>query len=304
MLHCPFFAPAFAPKIVFMNEDEMKELNRQLRAVTEAYNHAPNPDFVGLSPLQIHHLNNRPLTDGCVLQWHKEISREVLDQVPLLHFATDLMQRLAVEEIKLTPKGNLPVKIVKEWYATGLIPQYGLDKGIIKIRSENNFYAATTLKHVLDMLRWTKKRKGKLSLTAKGKKALAGPRQQMLEQLFWQHFRGFNLGYFDGYEDDGTLQHFFGFVLVLLLKEGKDWKPAATYPQAMLRAFPMLEESFAPASYATPKSRVENAFTVRFLNRSLSFYGLLRFRGEERFGDSDREVMATDVFRSLFRLVL
>lgn len=282
----------------------MNELNRQLRAIMEARNQAPDPDFVGLSPLQVHHLNNRPFTDGCVLQWQKGISREVLDQVPLLFFATDLLQRLSTKEIKLTAKGNLPAKIAKEWYATGLIPQFDLDKGITKLGSEDDFYAATTLKNLLYFLRWTKKRNGKLSLTARGKKALAGSRQDMLEQLFLQHFRGFNLGYFDGYKDDGTLQHFFGFVLVLLLKEGKDWKPTASYPKAMLRAFPILVESFAPVSYATPENQVGNAFTTRFLNRSLSFYGLLRFRGEDRFRDNKREVMATDVFRSLFRLEL
>jgi hypothetical protein len=285
-----------------MTEQEMNELNRQLRAMTEGKNHAPNSDFKGLSSAQVHWLNGHPLEEGCVVRWQEQIPDEALDQVPFLTFATDLMKRLATKELKLTTKGNLPAKLVKEWYATGLIPQYDIEKGITKLSSEDDCYAATTLKNVLHLLRWTKKRNGKLSLTTKGKKVLAGPRQTMLEQLFLQHYTTFNLGYFDGYKDDGALQHLFGFVLVLLLKDGKDWQPTAAYGDAMLRAFPMLGVSFEISSYSTPENEAKRAFRTRFLNRSLTFYGLLRFRGGQQILQDDRDVMATDLFRSLFRL--
>ena len=283
-----------------MSEQEMNELNRQLRTLTEAQNHSANPDFAGLSPAQVHWLNTHPLEEGCAVRWQKNIPEEVLDQVPLLTFATDLMRRLEAKEMKLTAKGNLPGKLVKEWYATGLVPQYDIEEGITKLSSEDDYHAATTLKIVLDLLGWTKKRHGKLSLTAKGKKALAGSRQNMLEQLFLQHFTRFNLAYFDGYEDDGHLQHLFGFVLVLLLKEGKDWRPLRTYGKDMLQAFPMLKNSFEPGRYSTPEEQVKRALSIRFFNRSLNFYGLLRFRGDRHILQDDREVMATDLFRHLF----
>lgn len=285
-----------------MTEQEMNELNRQLRAMTEAQNHTGNPDFKGLSPSQIHWLNRHPLEEGCVVRWQENIPDEVLGQVPLLTFAVDLMNRLADKEIKLTSIGNLPAKLVKEWYATGLIPHYDIENGITKLSSEQDNYAATALKYILAGLGWTKKRNGKLSLTAKGKKALAGPRQAMLEQLFLYHFTTFNLAYFDGYEDDGALQHLFGFVLVLLLKDGKDWRPVASYGDAMLQAFPMLTNSMEPVSYSPPAEEVKSAFTIRFIDRSLNFYGLLRTRGKQRIMEDNREVMATDLFRSLFRL--
>lgn len=286
-------------KLPPMTNDEMNELNRQLRSLTQAQNDAGNPDFAGLSPAQVHWLNSHPLEEGCVVRWQTKIPDAVLDQVPLLTFATDLMQRLKEKELKLTAKGNLPAKMVKEWYATGLVSQYDIEKGITKISSEDDVYFATTLKIVLDLLGWTKKRNGKLSLTAKGKKVLAGPRQKMLEQLFAKHFTNFNLGYFDGYEDDGALQHLFGFVLVLLLKNGEDWKPTAFYGDAMLQAFPMLKESFEPSNYSPPENQVKRAFSTRFLNRSLNFYGLLRFRGDQHMLKDKREMMATDLCRSL-----
>ena len=303
------FAPPTSPciprprkKTLPMSEEEMNELNRQLRAITEAQNHGANPDFAGLSPAQVHWLNTHPLEEGCVVRWQENIPDEVLDQVPMLTFATDLMRRLEAKEMKLTPKGNLPAKLVKEWYATGLVPQYDIEVGITKLSSEDNYHTATTLKLVLDLLKWTKKRHGKLSLTARGKKALAAPRQTMLEQLFFHHYTEFNLGYFDGYEDDGDLQHLFGFALVLLLKEGKDWRPIETYGNNMLRAFPILQDSFEPDRYSTPEEDVKRAFNLRFFNRSLNFYGLLRFRGDHHMLKDDREVMATDLFRHLFRL--
>lgn len=285
-----------------MSEEEMNELNRQLRAITEAQNHGANPDFAGLSPAQVHWLNTHPLEEGCAVRWQENIPEEVLDQVPMLTFATDLMRRLDAKEMKLTAKGNLPAKLVKEWYATGLVPQYDIEEGITKLSSEDDYYTATALKIILDLLGWTKKRHGKLSLTGKGKKVLVGSRQSMLEQLFLQHYTKFNLAYFDGYEDDGHLQHLFGFVLVLLLKEGKDWRPTEDYGSDMLRAFPMLTESFESVNFGTPEKTVRSAFSIRYLDRSLSFYGLLRLRGKEWMGKDEREVMATDLFRHLFRL--
>ncbi|WP_273444458.1 hypothetical protein [Neolewinella agarilytica] len=284
-----------------MSDEEMNELNRQLRALTEQQNNAPKAEFAGLSSEQVFWLNHHPLEEGCVVRWREDISDEVLAQVPLLTFAVDLLSRLREKEVKLTAKGNLPARMVKEWYATGLIAQYDLDKGITKLSSEDDCYFATTLKYALGGLRWTKKRHGKLSLTARGKKVLAGPRQAMLEQLFLQHFTNFNLGYFDGYDDDGGLQHLFGFFLVLLLKKGKDWQKNTAYVEAMLEAFPMLVDSFPSDRYVTQGKAARNAIEVRFLDRSLSFYGLLRFRGEHRILENNREVMATDLFRSLFR---
>ncbi|MEL7161685.1 MAG: hypothetical protein AAFN92_13075, partial [Bacteroidota bacterium] len=258
-----------------MDDKEREELNRQLRLGVEEYNSAPLDDFLGLSPKQIHHLNRDPLGAGSAVRWQANIAPATLAQVPLLTLAVDLLSRLEEKEIKLTAIGNLPGKLVKEWYAKGLIPQDDLESGTTKLSSEDDYFAATTLKYCLSGLGWTKKRKGKLSLTAKGNKALMGQRQKLLEQLFLEHFTHFNLGFFDGYEDQGYLQRSFGIVLVQLLKNGKVWERVEEYGNGMLQAFPMLMDTFEPSDYQPPDRQVKRAYALRFFRRSLNFYGLV-----------------------------
>lgn len=286
-----------------MQDEDFQEFQRQLRAQVAGQNNAPQDDFLGLSPAQVMGLNRQPLEEGCVLRWRDDISAETLAEVPMLALAVDLMQQLTEKPLKLTSKGNLPRKVVQELYATGLIPQADIETGITKLSSEDDYNAVITLKHLLGILGWTKKRHGKLSLTAKGKKVLAGPRKLMLQRLFTHHLQKFNLAYFDGYDDGGQLQHFFGFILVCLLKKGTEYRPVNQYGKLLLRAFPMLVQDFPECKWSTPEKDFVGAASVRFFDRSLPFYGLLRFR-EERpsFLKQTEEVMATDLFRSLFRL--
>lgn len=285
-----------------MEDDDFLEFQDQFRANIMASNNTPQADFFGLSPTQIMGLNHHPLQEGCVLRWKSDIPEETLEKVPMLTFALILLRQLAEKPLKLTAKGNLPRKVVKDLYATGLIPQADIETGITKLNSEDNYYAAVTLKHLLNLVGWTKKRQGKLSLTNKGKKVLAGPQEDILKALFLAHFTQFNLAFFDAYSDEGEMQHFFGFVLVSLLKKGKIYRPAQEYGEFLLRAFPQLVHTFTRTKWQTPEKSFCQAVGVRFFDRSLAFYGLLRFREKNRFFQTHHEFMATDLFRSLFYL--
>jgi hypothetical protein len=285
-----------------MTEEEMNELNRQLRALTQQQNEAAHPDFDGLSPAKMHRLNHQPLREGSVVRWQENIPQEKLEAIPLLNLVLVVLERLAEKEMKLTATGNLPRKFVHELYAYRYFPSEYVDSGLVKIQGENDWLFAALVKHLLLQLKWTKKRLGKLSLTAKGKKVLKGPRQQLLEELFFHHFQGFNLGYADGYPDDGLSQTFTGFLLYQFLLHGREWQPFSFYSDAMVKAFPMLPEPFGN-SYSTPEKQYADALNSRYLMGFLHQYGLTRLRGEYKYNQPDtREVMATDLFRSLFRL--
>lgn len=287
-----------------MQDDSLEAFQRHLRAKIDAQNNAPKDDFLGLSPIQMMGVNYQPLQEGCVLRWHDNIDDATLARVPLLTLAVDLLLQLEAKPMKLTPKGNLPRKVIQDLYATGLIPQDDIEAGITKLSSEDDYHAAITLKHLLNQLGWTKKRQGKLSLTAKGKKILAGSRQSLLEELFLHHFRNFNIAYFDGYEE-GRMQQFFGFLLVALLLKGKAYRPVMEYGEMLLRAFPMLIEDYPGDRWRTPEKKFAHAAAIRFFDRSLPFYGLLRFKRKTPSwrGETD-DVMGTDVLRGLFWLDL
>ncbi len=250
----------------------------------------------------MHRLNHQPLQEGSVVRWQEDIPQAKLEEIPLLSLLMVLLGRLSEKEMKLTAAGNLPAKFVRELYDYRLFPAEYIDDGLYKLKGENDWYVASLVKHLPLQLKWTKKRTGKLSLTAKGKKVLKGPRQALLEALFMHHFKGFNLGFRDGYPEDGLTQRFTGFVLYQLLLHGREWKPISFYSDAMLKAFPMLTEPFGNL-YGTPEKEFAEAFNQRYLVGFLHEYALTRLRGEGRYGQPDsREVMATDLFRAIFRL--
>lgn len=285
-----------------MTEEEMNELNRQLRALTAQMNESAHPDFDGLSPAKMHRLQQRPLEVGSVVRWQKDIPAEKLSGAPMLALVAFLMERLAEKETKLTATGNLPSKIVREMYDLRLLPEEFVDTGLTKIKGENDWFIASIVKHLANQLGWTKKRKGKLSLTAKGRKVLAGNRQAMLETLFRHHFQRFNLGFSDGYAQDGLTQKFTGFLLYQLLLHGREWRPLQFYNDAMLKAFPMLPDAYGDGYFA-PEDEFCRAFYLRYFDRLLYQYGLVRLKGKRHYRKTDdREVMATDLFRALFRL--
>lgn len=284
-----------------MQPDNLDDLNRLLRAQTAQHNNTPLEDFLGLSPAQMSWLNRSPLQEGSVLRWQDDIPVDVLAEVPLLHFAVDLLERLSEKEIKLTAKGNLPRKRVLEWYATGRLPQYDIEHGITKISSQDDYHAATIVKYVVEMLRWTKKRHGKLSITAAGKKALKGKRQAMLESLFGEHLTKFNLGYFDSYPEAALIQFSYGFLLYVLLRDGTEWRNVSHYTDRLLTAMPMLIDEFTGARFSTPKKDMTRLLNTRIFERTLGMYGLTRFKGERKISVVG-DVMATDLFRQLFRV--
>jgi hypothetical protein len=235
------------------------------------------------------------LGPGSPIKVRDELPPDTIERMPLLYFAHRLLGELAENEIKLTQKGNLPGKLVKAYYATQKLPDSFVERGISTIRGEDDYLPLQVVKYILKLAGWTKKRHGKLSLTKKGRTALALSPEELFGQLFLVHQQRINLGYWDGYaEEAGQIQRFTPYLLYLLLLRGKTKRDTDYYRERMLRAFPMLG--------ILNDDLHGRAMETRLLGRLLELYGLVDYqRGNYKNHHIDT-VQTTELFHDVFYL--
>ncbi|THH40698.1 hypothetical protein [Neolewinella litorea] len=269
----------------------MPRLDSSIRGLNEE----PRDDFEGLSSSQMRQLLYFFLGPGSLVKVRDDLDAATLAELPLPRFATDLLNDLAKGEIKLTAKGNLPGKLVKDYYATGRLPDYAIERGITKLTGEDDYLPMQTVKHLLLQLRWIKKRQNRLSITAKGKKALRLPPADFFREMFVAHFTGFNLGWWDMYPDTSMLQHFAPYLTFLLLVLGETKRPITDYSSRLRRAFPMLNEDY-------PGTLLDRATETRLFERYLAYYGFVEVTRERYNPPQPATVVVTDRFRRVFHL--
>ena len=149
---------------------DMNRINERLQIMVQRHNNAPRNDFNGLSPEQMRYIMYEPFSEKCVVTLNK-LSKDEYEQIPLLRQALFLLHTLSEKELKLTKLGWLPLKFVAESYKLGR-PDYFIDNYKSKRINEYDAMSVWMSRITLDLLGWIKTRKGMLSLTAKGKKAM------------------------------------------------------------------------------------------------------------------------------------
>ncbi len=261
----------------------------------EDLNTEPLDDFEGLSPQQVHQLLHDFLGTGSIVKLSPELDAQQLASSPLPSFLQDLLTRLSVKDIPLTAKGNLPAKLVREWYDEKKLTDWAIEQGVTKLSSEDDYPPAGVVKHLSLILGWTKKRHNKLSITAKGKKARSLSAGSFFREIFRTHLQKFNLGWQDGYHESSALQHVFGYLAYLLLLFGKEERRSAAYCERIRRAFPVLEKHF-------PGEMLCSAVGTRLFQGFLVYYGLLTYRDDRHWPPVSPAVRATELFHTLFRL--
>lgn len=269
----------------------------------KGYNASPLEAFAGLSPMEMHTLIYQPFSEGAPVTWRERVQGKILDQVPFLQLAHALMVFISeAKALKLTKKGNLPAKLVRELYGLNWLPDPMVESGISKLVGEDDWLGIQALKQVLLFSGLVKKRQNHLGLTKRGKTYLAEPSFELLRILFETHQQKFNIAWSDGYPSCPEIQHFTGYTLYLLLRRGGIARPVDYYGQAFLIAFPQLVEAFQPSSFGPAQEEFRQCYSLRSFERFLLFYGLVELSIPERLPRRDQEVEATPVLRALFKL--
>lgn len=226
---------------------DVNRINERLQIVTARHNNAPRSDFNGLSPEEMHNVMHHPFTEKCVVCLNR-LQKEQYDKIPLVRQALFLISTISGKELKLTKHGWLPLKIVAEAYALGQ-PDWLIEELKYKRINEYDARSVWMARSILDLLGWVKTRKGMLSLTVKGKKALSDIDSAANEILRFS-LVGVGLHTFDGNEDDRIGNLGMAYSVWLLNKFGTTWHSGEFYQEHYQKVFNF------PDKYNTYANRV------------------------------------------------
>ena len=209
-------------------------LNQFIQVVSKRFNNTPRDEFDGLTPMDMNTIMHKPFSSQCVVELNK-LSKEQYEKIPLIRQALFLLNTLGEKELKLTKRGWLPLKIVAETYRLGQ-PEWIVEEYGAKRYYEYDVLSVYLARIILEVLGWTKMRKGVLSLTVKGKKALSNIDSAANEMLNFSLFGG-GLHLLDGNDDNSIGNEGMAYSVWLLGKYGEDWHTGNFYQRHYQNVF-------------------------------------------------------------------
>ena len=280
----------------------MNNIPKEIIKEIEERNSTSLPQFDGLSPIEMQNLLYRIFEDGCPVELNKLSPSEYLE-VPILNEAKYILKIIEdSEELKLTPRGNLPTKIVADIYNQGFIKEDHIEAGIVKLRTERDSLSITVTRLILEIAGIIKKRNNKLSLTKKGSK-IFNDDHKLLKAIFITFGTKFNWGYFDGYGDNIVGQQGFGFTIHLLSRYGDKLELCSLYSDKYFTAFPDLLNLLEPSLYRPIEEIALDCYTTRTFERFLNYFGVVDLQSRRRLDDNSK-VVKTELFDRLFKINL
>ncbi|MCK9403711.1 MAG: hypothetical protein M0Q26_09970 [Chitinophagaceae bacterium] len=281
----------------------MEELNRLMAEFQHKGNNSPLDDFDGLSPAQMNVLLYEPLSGNCILQFNRSMDQH-LEEVPLLQLSELLLMEIRdAGKLKLTVKGNLPVRVCELLYSQQLI-KWEYMEYMKRVREEDIPYIGP-LKHYLLSQGIIKKRDNAFSLTEKGAEFLKESRAARFISLFLFFAGRFHWGNFYGLQDNGKYgQLGWAFSLVLLSKYGDKARESQIYSLKVMQAF---EKELWDTRGAKGKEEhilsYNRAYAVRFFDCFANWFGLVNIERKKNLSISffdQRVVRKSELFDQLF----
>jgi hypothetical protein len=296
--------------MAFLSDDEIRdhnfktieELQAFLNQKRHKYNSSAREDFVGISPLQMAEFLYRPLHVNSPLKINK-VDNAVFDKMPFYQTLETLLKIVHREGmVKLTPKGNLPLKICDEIVANKFWKEELSD--LYKQRKEEDFHLVHTAKIIAHIGNLTRKVNNKLNVTKNTAKFLENNDRNGLFMLMFEPFvQKFNWAYHDLYEGHELGQMGWAFSLYLLHQFGNAPHPISFYGAKYLQAFPSLVDNYPPKSYSTPQDSCMRGYTMRTFQRYFNWWGFVQFMDENKKSyphDLETLIKRTPAFEALF----
>jgi hypothetical protein len=275
----------------------LPELNRLMAEFQDKANKTPTSDFDGLSPLQMHILLNEPLSPSCILRFKKDMEKH-LDRVPLFKLSEILLDEIRdAGKLKLTAKGNLPVRVCELLCNQKLI-SWEYMQFMSRAREEEIPYLWPLKQYLLDQ-GIIKKQGNALSLTKRGAEFLKETRSARFIKLFFFFTSRFYWGNFYDIDDNGKCgQLGWAYSLVLLSKYGGEARDSQFYSDKLTLAFEK-----------KPYVNVETfhrAYAVRFFECFANWFGLVNIERRKDFSKSVFDqllIRKSELFEDLFEPV-
>ncbi|MEC7727035.1 MAG: plasmid pRiA4b ORF-3 family protein [Pseudomonadota bacterium] len=261
-------------------------------------------DFQGLSLAQVHKFLQNPLNCPSVFSplFNAETVNEALNTAPIIRMARVLVEAMRGKGIRLTGKGNLPLKQVKAMIDAGGESLVAPMARYSPVRSEEHVLAVILTRVLLEIAGYTKKQKGVLSLkktaeTRLEKKGWLTVYRDLLNtaltRLNWA-----SMDHYDRLED---IQYIAPFCFWLLSEKGDQWRPVDDYLDDMLKAFPRLPMTAYPVSYMSEEDQARSALRLRMV-ALYQLLGLIELDPPSaRLGEKGEQRMRrTELFEGIF----
>ncbi|RMF31268.1 MAG: hypothetical protein D6765_02045 [Bacteroidetes bacterium] len=176
------------------------------------------------APIDFSFMN--PFSPGSPLALNKNLPEAEVQQAPFLQLAYALLNGvLEKEPLKLTSRGNLPTKLVKEISQLGILMDW--KESSVKRLRESHYSALRIVREVCQMVGFLRKRKNHLLLTKKGRQALENPSRTYVEllQAYLEEYDWSRNDYFPG----GLVQNVAGNLLFAFFITGRKYYPLSDY---------------------------------------------------------------------------
>ena len=264
--------------------------------------------FFGLTPAQVDQLMIDPLNCPDVFQpgANESAVEAALDQSPFIRMLQALFAEIGDKGVKLTPKGNLPLRTVKAMVdAAGEehLP-WIMRGGFASLRSEEDVIHVHLTRILAEIAGFTRKYNGRILV----KKPVATRIRKhgwapIYRELFGAMMREFNWSWLDGRPDLHGIQAVAPFCLWLLSEHGDEWARESFYLDAMLQAFPMLTMESEPSTFENAEKQITRAMQQRIISL-YQWAGLVEVLPDDNkdpLAYPDNTIRRTPLFETLFR---
>jgi len=280
--------------------DSIESLNKIAGKVMDLHNREAIQEFEGLSPHQMFLLTNTPFSPDSPVIFKTAPRPELIDTAPIMRVCSLLIRTIGAEKngIKLTPKGNLPRKIVNEIYQLNLYSTVNSNYSQFKPLDEFDYVPAAYTRTLLQLAGFVKVRSNKLTLTKAG--SAISDSFLLFRSLFTTYISKFHKGYLDGFGNDNIGNVAPLYVIYLLKRYGLERKEASFYASLYFKAFPDLLNEYL----LNPDNRLKHAhdcFIYRTFDKGLFMFGLADIEYEGiKYYDQKQFIKTSALFRELF----
>lgn len=280
---------------------DITDIQRHIDQVMNEQNNRSIQEFEGYSPFEMHHILHLTFETNSPISFQKLADSDYAT-IPIhnqIKYYLDLIKKTG--EIKLTAKGFLPTKIVKDIYVQGYLEEPLFTSGTFQLYKESDSMTVNLTRHLGELSGLTKKRNGKLSLTKKGEK-ITSDNFELFNLIFKTITTKFNWAYYDGYGDNQIGQLGFGFSLILLHKYGGTKRKDTFYAEKYFNAFPDLVDALPLSDFTTPTDQANSCYSLRTFDRFLDYFGLVRIETVGEKWKPDKYITKTDIFDKLIKV--
>ena len=279
------------------NFTSLEEVQAFLGQEMHRRNSAPNDDFHGFSPEEMHRVLHFPFESPGVAQF-RTLPDAAAAGVPIVALVQIIIRAAGEKGLKATALGNLPRALCREAFvAHPSGHRMLLDLGAAGIHKEEDFFDFHVARIIAESAGLLKRNKGKFTLTAKGRKIADRP-GALYDELLHAFIGNYNWAYGDAMSPLPFIRTSFLFTLYLLHRYGNEWRQGGFYFAQFFKAFPMVVGEASPR-FGSPEKEVALAYPLRALSRFAVPFGLVEERPGANWRTENDEFRATPLLSQL-----